>query len=318
MKTNGNILITGGTGFVGTHLVQELIANNTPAELIHVTTLKIEPQVILDQLIPQTNFHEANLTKPNLVMELFELLKPEHIYNLASFSSPGLSLEKKSLVLDINTKIQLNVLEAMLNITPNAKLLSIGSGTEYAPSPSPLTETSPLGPRNPYAVSKVTQDMLASAYYASHNLNIVRTRSFNHIGEYQPKGFVIPDFVSQITQEIEKGLKKELRVGNIDVSRDFTDVKDVVKAYALLMEKGEAGEVYNIGSGRDVTLREILEKLQQLANKEFKIVADESKNRTGETDRVTADIAKIESLGWEPTIPLDTTLARIVQWWREQ
>lgn len=313
-----NILITGGTGFVGTHLVKELINQGSSAEDIHVTTLKKEPHLYENGSLPEQNYHAADLTESTVVLELFEKLRPQLIYNLASFSAPGLSLEKKSLTLSINTNIQLNVLEAMRLHTPQARLLSIGSGTEYAPSTKPLNETDPLGPRNPYAVSKVTQDMLASSYFASHNLDIIRVRPFNHIGEYQARGFVVTDFVYQITQEIEKGLKNELQVGNLEVKRDFTDVKDVVKAYVLLMKTAPAGEIYNIGSGQAISIRELLEKLKDMSTVDFKIVIDKTKQRTGDVDISVADISKIKSLGWEPTIPLDTTLQRIVQWWREK
>ncbi|MBT4651993.1 MAG: NAD-dependent epimerase/dehydratase family protein [Candidatus Pacebacteria bacterium] len=313
-----NILITGGTGFVGTHLVEELINQGISPESIHVTTLNKKPHPFLDKVLPETNFHQINLTEPEPVLELFSLLSPAVIYNLASFSAPGLSLEKKSLTLSVNTNIQLNVLEAMLAHTPQARLLSIGSGTEYAQSPHPLTETSPIGPRNPYAVSKATQDMLAHSYHTSYDLDIVRVRPFNHIGEFQARGFVIPDFVYQITQEIEKGVKDSIHVGNLDVRRDFSDVKDVVKAYVLLMSQGISGEVYNIGSGIDISIQELLEKLKSFSSIDFPIIIDEDKKRSGETDVSVADISKIRALGWEPTIPIDTTLKRIVQWWRNQ
>lgn len=313
-----NILITGGTGFVGTHLVEELINQGAEAKDIHVTTLKKEPHLYENGVLPETNYHAADLTKPDAVLELFQKLQPNLIYNLASFSAPGLSLEKKSLTLSVNTNIQLNVLEAMRLHTPKARLLSIGSGTEYAPSQEPLTETDPIGPRNPYAVSKVTQDMLASSYYASHKLDIIRVRPFNHIGEYQARGFVVTDFVYQITQEIEKGLKNEIHVGNLDVKRDFSDVKDMVKAYVLLMDKAPSGEIYNIGSGQAISIRDLLEKLKSLSTVDFKIIIDEDKQRSGDVDISVADISKIKKLGWEPTIPLDTTLKRIVKWWREK
>jgi GDP-4-dehydro-6-deoxy-D-mannose reductase len=312
-----NILITGGTGFVGTHLVKELINQGTSPEIIHVTTMKKSPSV-LDELLPTENFHEIDLTIDKNVFELFEKLKPQLIYNLASFSAPGLSIEKKSLTLSVNTSIQLNTLEALRTIVPEARFLSIGSGTEYAPSTEPLTENNPLGPRNPYAVSKATQDLLASSYFSSHNLDIVRVRPFNHIGEYQARGFVVTDFVYQITQEIEKGIKNEIHVGNLDVERDFTDVKDVVKAYILLMDKAPSGEVYNIGSGQTISIRSLLEKLKSMSTTDFEIIVDENRQRSGDVDISVADISKIKKIGWEPTIPLDTTLQRIVQWWREK
>jgi GDP-4-dehydro-6-deoxy-D-mannose reductase len=314
---NENILITGGTGFVGTHLVKALIEKNTPSEKIHVTSFGGGP-TYLEEILPEENFHKIDLTEADAVLDLFDKLMPKEIYNLASFSAPGLSIEKKSLTMSVNTNIQLNMLEAVKIKTPSSRILAIGSGAEYAPSLEPLSETSPLGPRNPYAVSKVTQDMLAHSFHASHNLNIIRVRPFNHIGEYQATGFVVTDFVNQITKEIEAGTKKEIRVGNLDVTRDFTDVKDVVQAYILLMEKGIPGEVYNIGSGQDISIRDLLEKLKSLSTVDFEIIVDQDKKRSGDVERSIADISKIKKLGWEPTIPLDTTLQRIVKWWREK
>ncbi|MCC6710943.1 MAG: GDP-mannose 4,6-dehydratase [Candidatus Pacebacteria bacterium] len=312
-----NILITGGTGFVGTHLVKELIAQGIATEQIHVTTLRKDSPHYLTDMIIETNIHEVDLTNSQKVLDLFQLIKPKHIYNLAGFSAPGASLEKKSLTLSVNTMIQLNALEAMVAFTPNSRLLSIGSGTEYAPSNKPLKETDPLGPSNPYAVSKVTQDMLAGSY-AAQGLDIVRVRPFNHIGEYQERGFVVADFAYQITQEIEKGLKDNINVGNLDVRRDFTDVIDIVKGYILLMKVAKSGEIYNLGSGKDISILELLKKLQDLSTVEFQINIDDSKKRKNENDLSVADISKIKQLGWEPTIPLDITLERIVKWWREK
>jgi GDP-4-dehydro-6-deoxy-D-mannose reductase len=313
-----NILITGGTGFVGTHLVKELVAQGTAPEKIHVTTLRKDSPHYLAGIVIEDNIHAIDLTDSKKVLDLFELIKPKHIYNLAGFSAAGASIEKKSLTLSINTNIQLNVLEAMRIVTTKARLLSIGSGTEYLPSDKPLKEIDQLGPRNPYAVSKVTQDMLAHSYFASYDLDIVRVRPFNHIGEYQARGFVVSDFAYQITQEIEKDIKKEIHVGNLDVFRDFTDVKDMVKAYILIVNQAPKGEVYNLGSGKTISIRDLLTKLQQLSTTKFEIIIESSKQRVGDEDISVADISKIKQLGWEPTIPLDTTLERIVKWWREK
>jgi GDP-4-dehydro-6-deoxy-D-mannose reductase len=313
---NKNILITGGTGFVGTHLVEALIEKGVSAQNIHVTSLNGGP-TYLGEVLPEENFHKINLIEADAVLDLFDKILPKEIYNLAGFSDTGLSIEKKSLTLSVNINIQLNVLEAIKLKTPESKLLSIGSATEYAVSSEPLNENSPLGPRSPYAVSKVTQEMLAYSYHAE-GINVIHVRPFNHIGEYQAKGFVVSDFAYQITQEIEKGIKNNIHVGNLDVKRDFSDVKDVVQAYILLMEKGVNGEIYNIGSGQDISIRDLLEKLKSLSTTDFEIIVDQKKQRPGDVERSVADINKIKKLGWEPTIPLDITLKRIVKWWREQ
>jgi GDP-4-dehydro-6-deoxy-D-mannose reductase len=310
------ILITGGTGFAGSHLVEALLEQAVPAESIHVTNFAKKPSFV-DKLLPAANIHQLDLTDAAATFALFEKLKPTQIYHLASFSSPSLSLENTTKAIETNVEIQLNVLEAMRQHTPQARLLSIGSASEYAGTNEPLSETSQLGPHDPYGVSKVAQDMLAHSYTVRYQLPIVRVRPFNHIGERQEPGFVVSDFARRIV-EIEKGLERELKVGNLQVSRDFTDVKDIVKAYILLMNQGKIGEVYNLGSGQDVTIEELLAKMKTLAKVGISVTVDQVKQRPGDINRSVADNSKIKALGWQPTIPLDETLARILNWWRLQ
>lgn len=310
------ILITGGTGFVGSHLVEELITQGTPSELIFVTSFG-PPSTVVTSLLPAKNIRPVDLTNTAACFELFSELVPDQIYHLASIASAGFSLENAQKTLEINLKIQLNVLEAMRAEAPHARMIAVGSAAEYAPSSEAIHETHPLGPTDPYGVSKVTQDMLANMYAVRHNLDIVRVRPFNHIGERQDRGFVVSDFASQII-EIERGKQDSLPVGNLDVTRDFSDVKDVVKAYVLLMERGVTNEVYNIGSGQDITINALLEKLIALSHTDIRVITDKKKKRAADTPRSVADISKLKQLGWSPQIPLDKTLARVLQWWREQ
>jgi GDP-4-dehydro-6-deoxy-D-mannose reductase len=316
MTEQPTILITGGTGFAGSHLVEMLLGKNTPAAKLHVTSLFNKPSYT-STLLPGENIHVVDLTQSAKVNQLLATVKPDHIYHLASFSSPSLSLENTTKAIETNVEIQLNVLEAMRQNTPQARLLSIGSAAEYAGSDKPLTEESPLGPHDPYGVSKVAQDMLAYSYTKRYQLDIVRVRPFNHIGERQELGFVVSDFAEQIIK-IEHGDQQDMRVGNLDVTRDFSDVKDVVRGYALLMESGKTGEVYNLGSGQDVTIMQLLEKMKQLSTTDFPIHIEDKKLRPGDVKRSVADISKISKLGWQPTIPLEETLARILNWWRDQ
>lgn len=316
MPTARPILITGGTGFAGSHLVEALLAQGTPATDIHVTTLLAKPSFVT-KLLPAANIHAIDLTQADKVAALFAALGPDQIYHLASFSSPSLSLENTTKAIETNVEIQLNVLEAMRLQAPQARLLSIGSASEYAGSDAPLSETNLLGPHDPYGVSKVAQDMLAYSYTVRYELNIVRVRPFNHIGERQESGFVVSDFARQIVQ-IEKGLERELHVGNLSVTRDFSDVKDIVQAYIVLMNQGKTGEVYNLGSGRDVTIQALLEKMKALAKVGISVAVDNKKQRPGDIARSVADITKIKALGWRPIIELDETLARVLNWWRLQ
>lgn len=308
------ILITGGTGFAGSHLVEALLEQGTPASSIHVTSLDLKPSFVTP-LLPPENIHALDLTQAPAVFALFESLKPTQIYHLAGFASPSKSLEKTQQAIHTNIDLQLTALEALREYTPAARLLSIGSASEYAASAEPLSETSALGPNDPYGVSKVAQDMLAHSYFTRYQLDIVRARPFNHIGERQAPGFVVSDFAKRIV-EIEKGLERELRVGNLDVSRDFTDVKDMVRGYILLMNQGKTGEVYNLGSGRDIVIRDLLEKMKSFATVGISVEQDEVKQRPGDIARSVADNSKLRALGWEPTIPLDETIQRILNWWR--
>lgn len=310
------ILITGGTGFAGSHLVEAVLAAQIPVANLHVTNFVNKPSFV-DTLLPKANIHQLDLTDTEGTFALFKKLQPTQIYHLAGFAATSLSLDKAKQVIDTNVAIQLNVLEAMREHTPQARLLYVGSAAEYAPSNQPINELSQLGPHDPYGVSKVAQDMLAHSYAARYKLDIVRVRPFNHIGERQEPGFVVSDFARQIVA-IEKGQQKTIQVGNLTTSRDFSDVKDIVQAYLLLMAKGQTGEVYNLGSGQSVTIEELLNRLAKLSKVEIKIEADQSKMRPGEIKQTLADTAKIRALGWQASIPLDQTLERILHWWRTQ
>lgn len=307
-------LITGGTGFAGSHLVEALLEKGVSANDVHVTNL-VKKASFVDSLLPADNIHQLDLTDAKSTFELIAKLQPDQIYHLASFSSPRLSLANTTKAIETNVEIQMNVLEAMREHAPQARLLSIGSASEYAGSSEPLTETSQLGPHDPYGVSKVAQDMLAYSYTVRFELNIVRVRPFNHIGERQELGFVVSDFANQIVK-IENGAERELTVGNLSVTRDFSDVKDIVRGYIVLMEKGVIGEVYNLGSGRDVTIQALLEKMKSYAKVGISIRVDDQKQRPGDIQRSVADISKIKTLGWQPTLALDETLQRILNWWR--
>jgi GDP-4-dehydro-6-deoxy-D-mannose reductase len=310
------ILITGGTGFAGSHLVEALLADQVPINNIHTTNFAQKPSFV-DSLLSPENIHLLDLTDSEATFALFSKIKPTRIYHLASFSSPSLSLENTTKAIETNVEIQMNVLEAMRQHTPAARLLSIGSASEYAGSNEPLTEGHVLGPHDPYGVSKVAQDMLAYSYSVRFELDIVRVRPFNHIGERQELGFVVSDFAQQIVQ-IERGEQTELTAGNLQVTRDFSDVKDVVQAYILLMSAGQAGEVYNVGSGQDITIENLLAKMKALAKINFPILVQERKQRPGDIQRSVANINKIAKLGWQATISLEKTLERILSWWREQ
>ncbi|MBU2543645.1 GDP-mannose 4,6-dehydratase [Patescibacteria group bacterium] len=315
------ILITGGTGFVGSHLVEALLKADQAN--IHVTSYSDNPGFV-HALLPTNQIRSIDLTDQTKTFELIKKLQPDQIYHLAALAAVGKSFKNTKQVLDNNNQLQLNVLEAVRQYVPHAKILAIGSAMEYdlittypGFDPQAVSETYPLGPISPYAVSKVSQDLLAYAYAQSFNLNIIRVRPFNHIGERQSPDFAVSAFAKQIVA-IENNQQKKIKVGNLTAVRDFTDVKDMVKAYLLLMEKGESGQVYNIGTGRGYSMQEVLDILMSLAKVKTEVEIDQTRIRPSDVPIAMADPRKIKSLGWKPTIELNETLKRVLAYWRSQ
>ena len=313
MDKTVKILITGGTGFVGSHLLETL--KEKGFENIHLTT-RSSTSDFAQKFIPKDNIHTLDLTDQEAVQVLLKKIKPDQIYHLASISQVGNSFEKRKFVLESNLKLQLNLLEAIKKNCPQARLLSIGTALAYKKTDSKVNEEAILSPGNPYALSKLIQDLLSDSYAQAEKLDIVRVRPFNHIGERQALGFVVSDFAKQIAQ-IESGVENKIKVGNLDAVRDFTDVKDMVAAYILLMEKGVSGEVYNIGSGEAIKISELLATLISLAKTEVELEIDRERLRPVDLAYLVCDNEKIKALGWQPQIKLKDTLLRILNWWRE-
>jgi GDP-4-dehydro-6-deoxy-D-mannose reductase len=310
------ILITGGTGFAGSHLVEALVKQGY--QDIHVTSFSGSNDLIAN-LIGSENIHVVDLTNAQATANLISYLKPDQIYHLAALAFVGKSFDEADKVLTNNIAVQQTVLLAVRDHVPHARLLVVGSAEEYGVSLSedeiPVDENHLFRPINPYAVSKITQDMLAFSYYISYGLNLVRVRPFNHIGERQTTDFAIPAFTKQIVA-IERGEQSELKVGDLSTIRDFTDVKDMVKAYILVMNKGKTGEVYNIGSGIGIQMSEVVDKLIKLSKQEIKVVRDESRIRPHDIPKMIANNTKIKTLGWQAEITIDETLLRIINWYR--
>jgi len=307
-----NILITGGTGFVASHLVEELYQRGE--KNIHLTSYRDEGEFV-KQFVDPNNIHQINLTDYQATQDLMEKIKPDEIYHLASIANVGDSFEKRKTILEMNTSLQLNLLEAMKNHAPNSKMLHVSTALVYEARNQAVDEQATLGPDNPYALSKLVQDMMVHYFTRSEKLNIVRVRPFNHIGERQVLGFVVADLAANIAK-VEKDLAQTVSVGNLESVRDFSDVKDIVNAYILLMEKGQSGEVYNLGSGKAYSIREILDILISKANKEIKIEIDSNKIRPVDLPYLVCNNEKILKLGWQPKHQLAETLERILNYWR--
>jgi GDP-4-dehydro-6-deoxy-D-mannose reductase len=256
------------------------------------------------------------------IQRVLNLSKPQWIILLAAQSSVGRSWEDPSGTICSNILGPVNVLEAIRKLGISPRVLLIGSSEEYGSVEDgrvPLAETRTLAPANPYAVTKSCQEALGRLYQKAYAIEIILTRSFNHIGPGQRLGFVIPDFCSSIAA-IERGEQEPvLKVGNLEALRDFTDVRDVVRAYRLLLERGQAGETYNVGSGRAVAISEMLDILVGMARVPLRVEMDPNKYRPLEVRCIVADISKIEArVGWRPELSLEASLEDTLEYFRRE
>lgn len=308
-------LIIGAAGFVGGHLMDHL--NQHTDWTLYVT--KMENEVISNEFVTVVNLNILNYQE---VYNLMNDIRPDYVFHLAAQSSVALSWKNPGLTVDVNIKGSINVLDAIRNIDIHPRILLIGSGEEYGfvhANEIPITEENNVRPGNIYAATKVAQNLIGRIYADAYKMNIVMVRAFNHIGPNQSPQFVVADFCKQVA-EIEKGIKEpSLNVGNLVVYRDFTDVRDVVNAYYLLIQKGKISETYNVGQGKSYSIKEILEKILSLSRVKIEIMEDISKFRPIDIPIIEADISKIKNeIDWHPTITLEKTLNDTLNYWRAQ
>jgi GDP-4-dehydro-6-deoxy-D-mannose reductase len=309
-------LIIGGSGFVGNYLAAHLTQ-----DLGWETTVTKLPQ---EQVTcPGCQVCDLDILDKEAIQSLLTRFKPDGIFHLAAQSSVALSWKNPQLTAEINIRGCLNLLDAIRGIedyTP--KVLLIGSSEEYGALPkntSLVTEETPVHPGNPYAITKLTQNLFGSLYAKAYGMSIVMVRAFNHVGPGQLPQFVVADFCKQVA-EIAAGLREPvMHVGNLSAARDFTDVRDVVRAYGLLMQHGKAGETYNVGSGKAVVIRSLLEEIIAQSGVEITVETDPAKLRPVEIPEIRADITKLQQdTGWQPQIPLKQTIAETIADWREK
>ncbi len=307
-------LITGVGGFVGRHLLQHL-----QAEQDEVYGLGRAADILG---LESAGIFQTDLSDRPAVERVLREIKPEAVYHLAAQSSPAESLGNPWATIGNNLLAQINLFEALLSAGLRPRVLVVGSSDEYGhvgPEDVPTNENVPLRPTTPYAVSKVGQDVMGFQYFAQHGLAVVRVRPFNHTGPGHDARFVIPSFARQLA-EIEAGLREPLlRVGNLDVARDFTDARDMVRAYRLALMMGVAGDVYNLGRGRSVRIAEMVEELIALCRVHVETRVDPALLRPSDIPRQEADTRKFRSLtGWQPSIAWHTTLRDTFDYWREK
>ena len=311
-------LITGAGGFVGRHVCAYLLAH-TDWELmgtVYPHPVKAQPK---DSCL---RLRHADLRDPELVQTLVSEVQPDYILHLAAQSFVPTSFADPWDTLQNNIRAQLNLLEAVRRSGRDVRVLVIGSNEEYGtprPDDLPQTEESPLRPNNPYAVSKVAQDFLGLQYHLAYGLPVVRVRPFNHTGPGQAPRFVVPAFASQIAR-IEAGLQQPvMKVGNLEVARDFTDVRDIVRAYHLAVTQGEPGEVYNLASGQAQSVQGLLDMLLSYSQVEIRVERDPERYRPVDVPVAYGSAAEFHRLtGWEPEIPFEQTLQDVLAYWRDQ
>lgn len=311
-------LITGAAGFVGGHMISYLLAE-TDLELIG-TIYRRHPQ----HAWPKRRVHleQLDLREEAAVAEILTRWHPDFIVHLAGQSFVPVSWQHPWPTFEQNVLTLLNILNGVRLAQLKARVLVVGSGEEYGeirPEDLPIDEETPLHPTSPYAVSKVAEDLLGWQYFRSHGLYTVRVRPFNHIGPGQNEFFVTSSFAKQIAQ-IEAGqIPPRLKHGNLAAKRDFTDVRDVVRAYWLLLQKGEAGAVYNVGSGHGVSIQEILDFYVDQAHIPITLEKDPTRMRPSDIPAIICDPTHLQqSTRWKPQIPLETTLADILADWRKR
>lgn len=313
------ILITGITGFAGSFLAEELLQD--PNNRVFGTCFSKDGLDSLPLIKSKTENVVLNLLDFDKTKDTVSEIKPDVVFHLAALTSPAESFENPSEVMVNNIKAEISILEAIRKTNlKDAKILITSSAEIYGivdSSDLPIDEETPLRPTSPYAVSKIAQDYLGLQYYLSYKFNIIRVRPFNHIGPRQTPYFVVPAFAKKIA-EIEKNLHEPiLSVGNLESKRDFTDVRDMVKAYILLVEKGKVGDVYNVGSGTSYKISEILKKLLSYSNKKIEVKQDEALLRPSDNPDLCCDNSKINKVtGWEPKIPIETSLKDVLDYWR--
>jgi GDP-4-dehydro-6-deoxy-D-mannose reductase len=305
------VLITGAAGFVGGHMADRAVERG--AEAVGLGRDDTGPESLAEYV-------QADLLDDGAVRSAVADLRPDAVIHLAAAASVAASWASPAETIDNNTRATLNLLEAVRAEAPDAVVLHAGSGEQYGPVPEarlPVTEDEPLRPQNPYAVSKSAADLLAGFYADAHGMRVVRTRAFNHAGPGQSDAYVVSAFAKQIVEAERAGLSElVVETGNLAPKRDFTDVRDVVRAYWLALERGEPA-IYNVCSGLSVPVADILAGLARLTDVSVEQRTDPARLRKHEVMDIRGSHERLtDATGWQPEIALDRTLTDTLDWWR--
>lgn len=306
-------LIIGAAGFVGGYLIDYL--HNECKWSVCATKMHNE----------EINTNNANIENLDIlnydsIVRLLSTIKPEYIFHLAAQSSVAYSWKNPKLTVDVNINGTINLLNAVKEVSPQSRVLLIGSSEEYGSVQTKdglINEEHKLSPSNIYAMTKVSQEMIGKIYADAYSMNIIMVRAFNHIGPKQSASFVVSDFCKQVA-EIEKGMRDAvIKVGNLSARRDFTDVRDIVRAYAEIIQFGERGQVYNVGSSKAIEIRKILDMIISQVQCDVKVEIDPIKLRPVDTPVIEADISKLQKqIDWKPKYSIKDTIADTLNYWR--
>jgi GDP-4-dehydro-6-deoxy-D-mannose reductase len=305
------ILITGGTGFVGPHLIRYLKP--------HASSISVLASGMFSDADPSIEYHSIDIRNREQVRSLVNQLSPTSIYHLAGISSVGASRADPRLAYEVNVSGTFNLFEAAMSLPSPPKILNVSTSQVDALSAERLDERSLVGPENPYAATKAMAELLAVQYRHAGAGGIVTARSFNHSGPGQTPGFFLSSVAKQFAEMESDSGSPKLAVGNLKVKRDFTDVRDVVRAYGLLLEKGKLNEVYNVCSGTSVCLADIVEMFQDKSGIKVAIETNPARNRSNDASEMRGDPRKLhDHTGWYPLIPLEQTVADLLEYWRSK
>lgn len=315
-------LITGITGFAGSHLADYLLAEHPDVEVFGIYRWRSKMDNIEHLKEGQVTLIEADLRDYTSMRRAVEKSQPDYIFHLAAQSFVPSSWIAPNDTFSINAQGQINLFEAVRELKLDPAIQLACSSEQYGlvhPEETPIKETNPLRPLSPYAVSKVAQDYLGYQYFQSYGIRAIRTRGFNHTGPRRGHVFVTSNFCRQVAA-IEAGRQEPvIRVGNLDAIRDFTDVRDMVRAYWLAVTKAKPGEVYNIATGNGIHIRDLLQMILDRSKVEVKIEVDPDRLRPSDVEILIGDSSKFRAdTGWEPQVPFEKTLSDLLDYWRDQ
>lgn len=305
------VLIFGVSGFVGRYLAEEFLSHNY---LVIGSDQEKNPSLPKD-----VSFISADILDEQAVIEIIRNLQPDIVVNLAAISSVGASWGIPQTTITVNVIGALNILEATRKFNTNCKVLFIGSSEEYVISKYPMSEDRELDATNPYGISKVTQEQFAKMYRDYYKMKVYCVRAFNHTGVGQKESFVLPSWCKQVAEIEKSGKPGTIKVGNLSVQRDFCHVKDIVRAYRLVVESNECGIVYNIGSGKAYKLEEMLKYIISLCSQEIYVEIDKDRFRPSDQPVICCDHSLITSqLGWEPEFTVFDALKELFEMYKDQ